>query len=63
MAKNKTNNTGTSTSYSSMSPDQLKQAISKKAQELYEKSGRKPGCDMANWLEAEKIVKRQAGLL
>jgi len=36
---------------------QLTEAIRKKAQELYEKSGRKSGRDMENWLEAERIVK------
>lgn len=61
MAKYGTNNTGTSTSHASITRDQLDQAIRKKAQELYEKSGRKPGRDMENWLEAERIVKRQAG--
>ena len=36
---------------------QLNDAIRKKAQEIYEKSGRKPGRDVENWLEAERIVK------
>ncbi|MDI6729277.1 MAG: DUF2934 domain-containing protein [Thermodesulfovibrionales bacterium] len=30
--------------------------IAKVAHELYEKSGRMPGRDLENWLEAEKIV-------
>jgi hypothetical protein len=30
--------------------------IAKIARELYEKSGRKEGCDLDNWLEAERIV-------
>jgi len=30
--------------------------IAKVAHELYEKSGRIPGRDLKNWLEAEKIV-------
>ena len=42
---------------SSCSSAQLTEAIKKKAQELYEKSGRKTGKDLENWLEAEKIVK------
>ena len=29
----------------------------KKAEEIFEKSGRKPGNDLQNWLDAEKIVK------
>jgi len=40
-----------------MTKDQLNAEIKKKAQELYEKSGRKPGHDLDNWLEAERIVK------
>jgi hypothetical protein len=39
--------------------DQVSELIRKKAQELYEKSGRKPGRDLENWLEAERIVKAQ----
>ena len=31
--------------------------IGKKAQDIYEKSGRKPGNDLQNWLEAEKIIR------
>ena len=40
-----------------MTKDQLNAEIKKKAQELYEKSGRKSGHDLDNWLEAERIVK------
>jgi hypothetical protein len=35
----------------------LTDQIRKKAQELWEKNGRKPGQDLKNWLEAEKLVK------
>ena len=42
---------------SSCTQAQLTDAIRKKAQELYENSGRKPGRDMENWLDAERIVK------
>ena len=31
--------------------------IKKKAYELWEKDGRKQGCDMHYWLKAEKLVK------
>jgi len=31
--------------------------IRKKAYELYEKRGRKGGCALSDWLEAERIVK------
>ncbi|BCB97130.1 hypothetical protein JZK55_20520 [Dissulfurispira thermophila] len=34
----------------------LHDEIAKVAHELYEKSGRVPGRDLDNWLEAEKIV-------
>ncbi|MBU0604949.1 MAG: DUF2934 domain-containing protein [Candidatus Omnitrophica bacterium] len=47
------------TSQTSVSQEQTNEMIQKKAQEIYEKSGRKPGRDMDNWLEAERIVKRQ----
>jgi len=30
--------------------------IAKIARELYEKSGKVEGCDLDNWLEAERIV-------
>lgn len=46
----------------SVAQGQLNEAIRKKAQELYEKSGRKPGRDLDNWLEAERIVKKQKRL-
>jgi uncharacterized protein YhaN len=45
--------------YTSVTTRQLNEVISKKAKELYEKSGRKPGRDLDNWLEAEKAVKAQ----
>lgn len=40
-----------------MSKNDLSALIAKKAYELYEKRGRKAGHAMADWLEAEKIVK------
>jgi hypothetical protein len=52
MLKGKMNKTG-----SSCGQGQFTEAIRKKAQELYEKSGRKQGRDLENWLEAERIVK------
>ena len=33
--------------------------ISRVAYELYERSGRMEGCDLDNWLKAEKIVMTQ----
>ncbi len=41
----------------SCSQEKLTEAIKKKAQQLYEKSGRKEGRDLENWLEAERLVK------
>lgn len=41
----------------SMTNEDLKKLIEKKAYELYEKRGRKPGHSMNDWLEAERIVK------
>ena len=43
----------------SIPQDQLTDMIRKKAYELYEKKGKKSGCDMNNWLEAERIVKQK----
>jgi hypothetical protein len=42
-----------------VSKEEVNCMIRKKAQELYEKSGRKSGRDMENWLEAERIVNTQ----
>ena len=44
-------------SNSIMSQENISALVGKKAQEIYEKSGRKPGNDLQNWLEAEKIVR------
>ncbi len=35
------------------------ECVKKKAYELWDKDGRKKGCDMHYWLQAEKIVKGQ----
>lgn len=39
--------------------DQTEQ-IRKIAKDLYEKRGRQPGHEMDDWLQAEKMVKKQA---
>jgi len=44
-------------SNSTMPQGDISALVGKKAQEIYEKSGRKPGNDLQNWLEAEKIIK------
>jgi len=41
----------------SRTQEQLNEEIRKKAQELFEKSGRLSGRDLDNWLEAERIIK------
>jgi Protein of unknown function (DUF2934) len=41
----------------SMTKEDLKKLIEKKAYELYEKRGRKPGHSFDDWLEAERIIK------
>ncbi len=38
----------------------LSEMIRKKAYELYEKRGKKPGHSMNDWLEAERIVRQKA---
>ena len=40
-----------------MSQEDISALVEKKAEEIYEKSGRKPGNDLQNWLEAEKIIR------
>ena len=54
MARKSTNKTE-----ASVLQDQLTDMIRKKANELYEKSGRKSGRDLDNWLEAEKAIKQK----
>ena len=51
-----------SASQVSISREQTNEMIQKKAQEIYEKNGRKPDQDMNNWLEAERIVKKQLSI-
>ena len=43
----------------SIPQDQLTDMIRKKAYELYEKRGKKQGCDMDNWFEAERMVRQK----
>jgi len=38
----------------------LTETIKRKAYELWEKDGRRQGCDMHYWLKAEKVVRGQA---
>lgn len=42
-----------------MAREDVEQKIRKKAQEIWEKTGCKPGHDLENWLQAERIVKAQ----
>jgi hypothetical protein len=42
-----------------LSQEQLNKKIREVAQKLYEKKGRVPGRELDDWLEAEKIVKRE----
>ncbi len=44
-------------SSSCCSEEELNNEIRKKAQELWEKSGRKSGRDLENWVKAERIIK------
>lgn len=44
------------------SGDGMTDEIRKKAYELFETSGKKPGRDLDNWLEAERIVKQRMTL-
>jgi hypothetical protein len=40
-----------------MTKEDLNKLVEKKAFELYEKRGKKPGHSMDDWLEAERIIK------
>ena len=53
------NNKTFSNASTSIPQDQLTDMIRKKAYELYEKRGKKSGQDMANWLEAERLIKQK----
>jgi hypothetical protein len=55
----------TTTSTRTMSPktasgQNMTELIRKKAYELYEKRGKKPGNSLSDWLEAERIVKQKS---
>ena len=58
MARGSTNKASSNTEMS-IPQDQLTNMIRKKAYELYEKRGKKSGQDMANWLEAERMIKQK----
>ncbi|MCM8790689.1 MAG: DUF2934 domain-containing protein [Candidatus Omnitrophica bacterium] len=51
--------TSTVTRTSSSKGQDLTDAIRKKAYELYEKRGKKPGHALDDWLEAERIIKQR----
>ena len=40
-----------------MTQEDVSKLVAKKAYELYEKRGKKPGHGMDDWLEAERIIK------
>jgi len=58
MAKKNMNKTS-SISDMAIPQGQLTDMIRKKAHELYEKKGKKQGCDMDNWLEVERMIKQK----
>jgi len=58
------NTTGASSSETSsrttLNKEQMNGMIRKKAYELFEKRGRRPGHAMEDWLEAERIIKQRS---
>src|ERR1041384_3048346 len=50
---------GVNTMGNNLSPDARRELITKKAYELFVKRGSKPGHEMDDWLEAEKLVDRE----
>lgn len=59
MAKN--TNTTTTTLSRGTTQDKIQELVRKKAYELYQKRGCTAGNDMADWFEAEKLVKKELG--
>lgn len=45
----------------SVRDDQLKHRVAKKAYEIYERRGCCHGCDLDDWLEAERLVLAEMG--
>lgn len=58
MARKSTNKTSSNLGMP-IPQEQLTDMIRKKAAELYEKSGKKSGRDIDNWLEAERLIKQK----
>ena len=44
-----------------VSREEFMQMVQKKAYEIYEKRGCKPGNDLEDWLTAEQLVKEEIG--
>jgi hypothetical protein len=44
---------------SKLTDAQLRELIAKKAYEIYQRKGFTAGSDLANWLEAEKLIKKE----
>jgi hypothetical protein len=44
---------------STVGEQELRERIAQKAYELYQKHGQAQGCDLEDWLEAEKVVLAQ----
>jgi hypothetical protein len=58
----KTQNTQATTAKPAINAAQIRALTEKLAYELWEKSGRKHGNDVQNWIEAEKLAKKQLGI-
>jgi hypothetical protein len=56
-----TNTTTTKPAMTAQQSTQLRAMTEKMAYELWEKSGRKHGNDVQNWVEAEKICRQKLG--
>ncbi len=52
-------NYNTKSVHKPLNDDELNEKVRKVAQKLYEKRGLVPGHELADWLEAEKIVKSE----
>ena len=60
--KTQQNTTATIATKQPVTACQVKALTEKLAYELWEKNGRKHGQDVTNWVEAERLAKKQLGI-
>lgn len=63
MAEKARRTTGKAGNYLNISDPRVYEAVRKRAYELYCKRGRNDGNDMQDWLEAERQVRKEMGMM